>query len=89
MLSLYIYPLEAFDTRALAGYQVVSMSVGLFAMLFALFGPRSLAFLSPSSFALMGPGHYLYGRQMEKRRLAFQATLASRSAKPAASAQPV
>lgn len=44
------------------------MSVGLFAMVFALLGPRDLAFLSPSSFALMGPGHWAFGRWVEKRR---------------------
>ena len=30
-----------------------------------------LAFLSPMCFALMGPGHYLFGVQTEKRRSAF------------------
>ena len=47
--------------------------VGLFAMLFALLGPLELAFLSPSSFALMGPGHWWYGRWTERRRDAFVA----------------
>jgi hypothetical protein len=75
--ALGMSDLDAFDTRVLAGHQLVSMSVGLFAMLFALLGPRSLAFLSPSSFALMGPWHYFYGRHMEKRRLAFRASFLS------------
>lgn len=71
--SLNLSPLEAFDARALAGHQMVSMSVGVFALLFALFGPRHLAFLSPSSFALMGPGHWLYGRWVGRRRDALAA----------------
>ena len=50
-------------------------ALALFAMLFALLGPRELAFLSPSSFALMGPGHWWYGKRSERRRLAFMATM--------------
>jgi hypothetical protein len=60
--------IEAFDARSLAGHHLVSAGVGLFAMLFALLGPRELAFLSPSSFALMGPGHWAYGNWAAKRR---------------------
>ena len=73
--ALGMSALDAFDARALAGHQLVSVSVGLFAMLFALIGPQWLAFLSPSSFALMGPGHYVYGNYMEKKRNAFAASL--------------
>jgi hypothetical protein len=73
--ALGLTNLQAFDARALAGHHVVSASVGLFAMLFALVGPRELAFLSPSSFALMGPGHWWYGKRSERRRKAFLAQL--------------
>jgi uncharacterized membrane protein len=73
--ALGLTDLQAFDARALAGHHVVSASVGLFAMLFALVGPRELAFLSPSSFALMGPGHWWYGKRSERRRKAFLAQL--------------
>jgi hypothetical protein len=73
-------PMDAFDTRTLAGHHLVSAGVGLFAMLFALIGPRELAFLSPSSFALMGPGHWAYGVSAEKRRKALQAQLAAADA---------
>ena len=68
-------PLEAFDARRLAGHHMVSAAVGLFAMLFALVAPASLAFLSPSSFALMGPGHWGYGKWADRRRRAFAAAL--------------
>jgi hypothetical protein len=44
-------------------------------MFFALLAPRELAFISPSSFALMGPGHWFYGRRSERRRQAFLETL--------------
>jgi len=67
-----------YDTRSIAGHHMVSAGVGLFAMLFALLGPQSLAFLSPSSFALMGPGHYLFGKRREKGRRALEARLLSR-----------
>ena len=64
-------PLEAYDARRLAGHQLVSAGVGLFAMFFAMFAPLQLAFLSPSSFALMGPAHAIYGSRSAKRRRAF------------------
>lgn len=73
--ELKLSPVQAFDARALAGHHVVSAAVGLFAMLFALVAPRELAFLSPSSFALMGPGHWWYGRWSDRRRKSFVAAL--------------
>jgi hypothetical protein len=75
--ALGLTELDAFDARSLAGHHLVSAGVGLFAMLFALIAPRELAFLSPSSFALMGPGHWMYSARTEKRRRAFQARLAA------------
>jgi uncharacterized membrane protein len=78
--ELALTDLDAFDTRILAGHHLVSAGVGLFAMLFALLAPPELAFLSPSSFALMGPGHWSFGRWAEKRRRAFQARLAAATA---------
>ena len=68
--ELELTELQAFDARLLAGNHAVSAGVGLFAMLFALVAPRELAFLSPSSFALMGPGHWLYGAWSDKQRKA-------------------
>ncbi|MBA2303377.1 MAG: hypothetical protein H0W08_12155 [Acidobacteria bacterium] len=69
-------PLGAFDARAMAGHHLVSAGVGLFAMLFALLAPREFAFISPSSFGLMGPGHWSYARWTDKRRHSFQARIA-------------
>lgn len=71
--ALNLGQLETFDTLSLAGHHAVSASVGLFAMLFAVVAPVTLAFLSPSSFALMGPAHWFYGRQREKARKALVA----------------
>ena len=70
---LELTAMEAFDTRVLTGHHLVSAGVGFFAMLFALLAPPHLAFLSPSSFALMGPGHWLYAVRAERRRKAFMA----------------
>lgn len=69
--ALELTPLEAFDARRLAGHQLVSASVGLFAMFFAMLAPLELSFLSPSSFALMAPAHAVYGSRAGKRRQAF------------------
>ena len=69
--ELELTPLEAYDARRLAGHQLVSAGVGLFAMFFAMFAPLQLAFLSPSSFALMGPAHAIYGSRSAKKRRAF------------------
>jgi hypothetical protein len=71
--ELDLTPLQAFEARLLAGNHAISAGVGLFAMLFALIAPAQLAFLSPSSFALMGPGHWWYGRWSERKRTAFAA----------------
>ena len=73
--ELALTELQAFEARLLAGNHAVSAGVGLFAMLFALLAPRELAFLSPSSFALMGPGHWWYGAWSERRRRALAARL--------------
>ena len=68
--ALGLTPAEQFDTRSMAGHHAVSASVGLFAMLFAIFAPVTLAFLSPSSFALMGPAHWWFGSRRDRARRA-------------------
>ncbi|MBA2257855.1 MAG: hypothetical protein H0W18_03085 [Acidobacteria bacterium] len=75
--ALGMTDVDAFDARALAGHHLVSAGVGLFAMLFALIAPRKVAFLSPSSFALMGPGHWAFAAWIDRRRKAFIARLAA------------
>jgi hypothetical protein len=69
--------LQVFDTRAYASHHVLSAGVGLFAMAFAAFGPLQLAFLSPASFALLGPGHAMLGARLGKRRARLEAHLAA------------
>ena len=76
-VRLELSALEAFDARRLAGHHLVSASVGLFAMFFAMLAPLMLAFLSPSSFALMGPGHWAYGVWIGRKRERFIASQAS------------
>jgi hypothetical protein len=70
-VKLELTPIEAFDARRLAGHHLVSAGVGLFAMFFAMLAPLTLAFLSPSSFALMGPAHWLFGTWAGRRRERF------------------
>ena len=79
--ELNLSELDTFDTRSIAGHHAVSASVGLFAMLFAIVAPVTLAFLSPSSFALMGPAHWFYGRRREKARKALVARTSPRPAR--------
>ena len=76
--ALGLDPLEVFDTRSYAGHHAVSAGVGLFAMLFAIVAPVQLAFLSPSSFALMGPAHWFYGNRRDKARRAFVSSTQAR-----------
>ena len=76
--ALGLGPLDVFDTRSLAGHHMVSAGVGLFAMFFAILAPNVLAFLSPSSFALMGPAHYIFGKRRDQMRKALEASLVSR-----------
>ena len=67
--ALGLDALATYDTKSLAGHHMVSAGVGLFAMFFAMFAPNTLAFLSPSSFALMGPAHFFFGKHRARRRL--------------------
>ncbi|MBA3298372.1 MAG: DUF1211 domain-containing protein [Acidobacteria bacterium] len=69
--QLELTALEAYDARSHAGYHLVSASVGLFAMLVAILIPLPLAFLSPSSFALMGPLHAINARLAARKRAEF------------------
>jgi hypothetical protein len=77
-VALGLDPMEVFDTRSIAGHHAVSASVGLFAMLFAMVAPVYLAFLSPSSFALMGPAHWYYGNRRDKARRALVSSTMAR-----------
>ena len=75
-VRLGLGPLDAFDTRSFVGHHSVSAGVGLFAMLFAMLAPKELAFLSPSSFVLMGPAHAYYGARRGKARRNLERSLA-------------
>ena len=66
--ELMLTPLELFDVKMYAGHHLVSALVGVIAVAAALILPARLAFLSPMCFALMGPGHWLFGIATEKRR---------------------
>ena len=75
-VELQLDALEMFDVKAFAGHHLVSASVGVIATAMALLAPLQLAPLSPMCFALMGPGHWLYGNHMIKRRASFARALA-------------
>ena len=72
-MALGLTPLEVFDVKMYAGHHVVSATVGLVALLVAVAGPLALAPISPSCFALMGPGHWWFGSRADKRRRALLA----------------
>jgi hypothetical protein len=70
---------DVFDVKASAGHHLVSAGVGALALLVALFAPMRWVFFSPMLFALMGPGHWLWGRHMDRKRLALtQSSVVSR-----------
>ncbi|MEO5898422.1 MAG: hypothetical protein ABIS06_22255 [Vicinamibacterales bacterium] len=66
--ELKLSPLEIFDTKMFAGHHLVSAGVGLVAVLVALFAPGQLVFLSPMTFGLMGPSHWIFGTRADRRR---------------------
>ena len=61
-------PIELFDAKSYAGHHLVSAGVGVVALLVALLAPLRFAPLSPMCFALMGPAHWYFGNQVERRR---------------------
>jgi hypothetical protein len=71
--ELGLTPLEIFDVRMYAGHHLVSASVGIIALLVAVAAPLSVAFISPMCFALMGPGHWWFGKISDRRRKAIAA----------------
>ncbi len=67
-VELNLTSLEVFDVKMYAGHHLVSATVGLVALLVATAAPIAFAPLSPACFALMGPGHWWFGRLTDKRR---------------------
>jgi uncharacterized membrane protein len=68
---LELKPLEIFDVRVFAGQHIVSAAVGVIVVLIAVAAPPRYAFISPMSFFLMWPAHWLYEVRTQKRRKAF------------------
>ena len=71
--ELELTPDAAFEARAIAGHHALSAIVGVVVAAFAWFGPLRLVFIAPMGFALMGPGHWWFGRMVERRRQALAA----------------
>jgi uncharacterized membrane protein len=78
--ELQLTPLDVFDVKLFAGHHLVSLSVGVVALIVAVAAPVQIAFLSPMCFGLMGPAHWAFGTVAERRRRAFQAGLAGEAA---------
>src|SRR5688572_10949466 len=64
--------LDVFDVKSFAGHHLVSVGVGVVAVVLALVLPVHVSFLSPMSFGLMGPAHWAYGTMRLRRRVAFE-----------------
>jgi uncharacterized membrane protein len=73
--ELGLQPLDVFDVRMYLGRHIVSAAVGLLALGIALFGPKRYGFVSPMSFALMGPAHWAYQAWADRKRKRFEAKL--------------
>lgn len=67
--ELRLTELEAFDARSSAGAHLLSAGVGAVVFLVAIGAPVRFAPIAPACFALMGPAHWLYGREIARRRL--------------------
>lgn len=80
--ELRLTAIEVFDARASAGAHLVSAAVGAVVFLSAVLAPVRYAPFAPMSFALMGPAHWFYGREVDRRRR----RLATRAAAPAGTA---
>jgi TctA family transporter len=78
--DLELTALDIFDTKAAIGHHVVSASVGLVSLLIALFAPLRMAPIAPTTFCLMGPGHWWWGVRSRKLRQALEQKLASDAA---------
>ena len=75
--ELMLTALEVFDVKAQAGHHLVSAAVGAIAVLVAVAAPLHFAPLSPMSFSLMAPAHWLLGKRMERQRAVLSAAPAS------------
>jgi uncharacterized membrane protein len=69
--ELGLTPLEARDARGEIGTQLVSVSVGLTSVAWALIMPEKIKALSGMVYFLMGPAHWAYGEWNGRRRKAF------------------
>ncbi len=73
--ELGLEPLEIFNVKSYAGQQIVSASVGLIVVLFAVGLPYRYAFLAPMTFILMWPAHYFFERRVGQKREVLQKKL--------------
>ena len=71
--ELDLTPREIFDIKIFAGHHLISAAVGGVALAIARLGPLELSPLSPTSFALMGPAHWIFGVVADRwRKRAFE-----------------
>jgi len=74
--DLGLTPLEARDARGEIGTHLVSVSIGVLSILWALATPRALQPFAGFAYFLMGPAHWAYGEWNSRRRKAFEQSLA-------------
>ena len=66
--ELGLTPLDVVDVKFFAGHHLVSAGVGLLSVSFALLAPLEMSPLAPTTFALMGPLHWLFGSYAGRKR---------------------
>lgn len=74
--ALGLSELETFDVKAHMGHHLVSVGVGVLSLVIAAVGPLDLAPLSPMTYSLMGPAHWIAGVRNARRRTVLEEQLA-------------
>jgi Endosomal/lysosomal potassium channel TMEM175 len=72
--TLGLSPVEVFDVKAAAGAHMVSVGVGLAAIVVALLAPGYTTGMSGFTYFLMWPAHAVYGSRVRRQRKALLTT---------------
>ena len=66
--ELELTAVDVFEAKASAGAHLISAGVGAIVFLVSMLAPVRYAPMAPTLFALMGPAHWFYGHQVDRRR---------------------